>query len=275
VYLLSANTPNFKLELPRIQGTKDQTAGWIFLAALCLSLIVLAITYVALHNRFRQATPTEVQVFLSQIDQAVQQTQDAEKTSASEELATSMTAIRDTWQVISNTVGISQNKTMIASLVGNVEAAIPQDDQSKTLANLQTIRQIITEGIFRIFFWTQEPWRYLEVLLWGLAGILVYLIVRIGYYLRSGRFYREGIYMHISHAFGIPVLALVFVLLLSQVSLTLTITNTQVNLDLTDPRLLAAFSFIIGSQPWYLFDTIRQTAGKVTGREEEPAKPSK
>jgi hypothetical protein len=52
-------------------------------------------------------------------------------------------------------------------------------------------------GGFKI--WSEDPLRYLEIILWGLAGILVSKIFITGWYLRSHRFYREGILMHIPH----------------------------------------------------------------------------
>jgi hypothetical protein len=100
------------------------------------------------------------------------------------------------------------------------------------------------------FFWGQAPWRFLEVTLWALAGILVNLIITAGSYLRWGRFYRQGILMEISHVVTIPLLAPVFVLLLSQVDLNVALTEgNQLQLDLSDPGLLAAVAFLIGSRP--------------------------
>jgi hypothetical protein len=117
--------------------------------------------------------------------------------------------------------------------------------------------------------WDQDPWRFLEVLMWGLAGVLVYKIIIVGWYLRTQRFYREGIVMHIAHIITTPLLVLVAVLLLSLATLSITLASTnQLTLDLSDPRILVAVSFLLGTSPWPLWGFIEDTAKRVTGRGE-------
>jgi hypothetical protein len=114
----------------------------------------------------------------------------------------------------------------------------------------------------------REPFRYLEVFFWGLAGILVALILSSGNYLRWRHFYREGIWQHIAQIVTIPLLALVVVLLLSQVTVAITLANsTGLQINLSDPRLLAAVAFLIGVQPWDTWRFVRETAGQITGRQ--------
>ena len=115
--------------------------------------------------------------------------------------------------------------------------------------------------------WSEDPLRYLEILFWGLAGILVSKIFTTGWYLRSQRFYREGILMHISHIVATPLLVLVTVLLLSQVTLKFTLANSnEVAIDLSEPALMVAFAFIIGTSPWPLWNFILNAAKRFTGQ---------
>lgn len=115
--------------------------------------------------------------------------------------------------------------------------------------------------------WVKDPLRYLEIFLWGLAGILVSKIITISWYLRSHRFYREGILMHIAHIVATPLLVLVTVLLLSQVTLTFTLATTnEVTIDLSMPTIMVAFAFIIGTSPWPLWNFILNTARRFTGQ---------
>jgi hypothetical protein len=115
--------------------------------------------------------------------------------------------------------------------------------------------------------WSEAPLSYLEILLWGLAGILVSKIITTGWYLRNHRFYREGILMHIAHVVATPLLVLVTVLLLSQVTLTFSLANSNdVSIDLSEPALLVAFAFIIGTSPWPLWNFILNTARRFTGQ---------
>jgi len=115
--------------------------------------------------------------------------------------------------------------------------------------------------------WTKDPLRYLEILLWGLAGILVSKIITISWYLRGHRFYREGVLMHIAHLVATPLLVLVTVLLLSQVTLTFALANTnEIAIDLSNPTIMVAFAFIIGTSPWPLWNFILNTAKRFTGQ---------
>jgi hypothetical protein len=117
--------------------------------------------------------------------------------------------------------------------------------------------------------WDQDPLRFFEVLMWGLAGVLVHKIINVGWYLRSQRFYREGLVMHIGHIITTPLLVLVAVLLLSLATLSITLASgNQLTLDLSDPRILVAVSFLLGTSPWPLWDFVEDTAKRVTGRTE-------
>jgi len=117
--------------------------------------------------------------------------------------------------------------------------------------------------------WDQDPLRFFEVLMWGLAGVLVYKIITVGWYLRNQRFYREGIVMHIGHIITTPLLVLVAVLLLSLATLSITLASgNQLSLDLSDPRIMVAVSFLLGTSPWPLWNFIENTAKRVTGRGE-------
>jgi hypothetical protein len=92
-------------------------------------------------------------------------------------------------------------------------------------------------------------------------------IITTGWYLRNHRFYREGILMHIAHVVATPLLVLVTVLLLSQVTLTFSLANSNdVSIDLSEPALLVAFAFIIGTSPWPLWNFILNTARRFTGQ---------
>lgn len=111
-------------------------------------------------------------------------------------------------------------------------------------------------------FWTSDPLRLLEILFWGLAGILINKIMMIGWYLRSQRFYKQGIIMHIAHIAATPLLVLVTVFVLSLVTLNITLAgDNEITIDLSEPNLMVAFAFIIGANPWPLWRFI-ENAGK-------------
>jgi hypothetical protein len=120
------------------------------------------------------------------------------------------------------------------------------------------------------FLWVKDPWRFPEILFWGLAGVLVNKIITTGWYLRTQKFYREGLVMHIAHLVTTPLLVLVAVLILSLVTLSFTLaTNNEVKIDLAEPSIMIAFSFIIGTVPWPLWNFIEDMAKRFTGQLDE------
>ena len=122
------------------------------------------------------------------------------------------------------------------------------------------------------YFLTQEPWKYVEVFLWGLCGALVSKIIEVGSYLRWGRFYREGVVMHVAQVVTVPILALVTAMLLAQVKFTFTFAETNtITLDLAQPTIMVAVAFVIGTAPWKLWDFIQSVAGRVVPRLSEPS----
>lgn len=118
--------------------------------------------------------------------------------------------------------------------------------------------------------WDKDPWRFLEIIMWGLGGILVNKIITSGWYLRSQKFYREGIVMHIAHLVSTPLLVLVAVILLSLATFKITLAGgSEVTLDLSNFPILIAVSFLLGSSPWPLWNLIEQSARSITGQAEK------
>jgi hypothetical protein len=129
------------------------------------------------------------------------------------------------------------------------------------------IHLYLVKPIGEFSIWTEDPLRLIEIFLWGFTGILVSKIITTGWYLRQRRFYRDGLLMHIAHIIATPILVLVVVLLLSEVSLSLTLAqNNEVTIDLSVPAIMVAFSFIIGTRAWPLWNFILDTAKRFTGQ---------
>ena len=117
------------------------------------------------------------------------------------------------------------------------------------------------------FIWTTGAWRFLEIFMWSLAGILVHKIISVGWYLRTRKFYKEGMTMHVAHIATTPLLVLVAVIILSLATLTLTLANeNQITLDLSNPNIMIAIAFMLGTSPWPLLRFIEDTTKRVTGQ---------
>lgn len=125
---------------------------------------------------------------------------------------------------------------------------------------------IVVDNTTSSYFWGSEPMQYAEIFFWGLAGILVSKIIEIGSFLRWRKFYREGLTMHIAHVITVPVLALVTAILLAQFNLSFSLADNNATLDLSNPALLAALAFVIGTVPWKVWGFIQSTAEQVTSR---------
>jgi hypothetical protein len=113
-------------------------------------------------------------------------------------------------------------------------------------------------------FWMDSPLKYVEIMMWGIAGIFVNKIIYISLYLRFQRFYKEGVVMHIAQLVVTPLLVLVATLLFSLITLNVTLAGNAVTLDLSKPELLIAFAFILGTSPWPLWGFIENTGKKFT-----------
>jgi len=269
---LTGDVTDFSFKLFRQMGEPDEAAGRRFFAALCAALGVLAIAYVALHARYPTGGPVASAVVHS-IGAALKQVESVEKPSESQELKDTLTQIEAGVNTLFSTnpqLFGDEYQQLVRDFVRGAGQRVDGNRKAEARTQLKELRSLISAPPSEEYFWNSGSFRFLEVLLWGMAGVLVNLIITSGNYLRWRRFYREGIVMHVAQLVTVPVLALVFVLLLSLVTLEVTLAGgNDLKVDLSDPRVLAAVSFLIGSQPWNLWDFLQETAGKLTGQGEK------
>lgn len=269
VDLATDDKPGLRLYLLRAQDTEDAKLGRRTWLALLIALGVLIALYITLHALFPRPPSPLAAGLPALIDQAQAQAGTAQP-GGSAELRATIAQVESTLAALTKGGGLGDADQVVAGLAEALRAALDQDRLPDLLAGLATLEQLVlpasraSAGI-----WDQGVWRFLEVILWGLAGVLVNKIITIAWWLRSARFYREGIVMHIAHILTTPLLVLVAVLLLSLATLSITLAGgNQLTIDLSDPRILAAVSFLLGSSPWPLWDFIEGTAKRITGRVE-------
>lgn len=267
---ISEPTSGIKIELHRLQGTEDEKLGRKFFIGLLVALGVLVVVYVALHLAFPREAPPLSETLAGLISLTEEQVASADTLSESAALGASVADIKgDVETALAGNANMgAADRAVFSDLVDKIEAALKADARDEMLARLVTLRGLMKSPTDeRVAIWEQEPWRFLEILMWGLAGILVNKILLTGWYLRSQRFYREGIVMHIAHLVATPLLVLVTVLLLSLVTFQITLANSnELTLDLSDPAILIAFSFLIGTVPWPLWNFIEDTGKRFAGR---------
>ena len=273
---LDSDIYNLNLTLAREMTRKDRRCGIAFFLVLILLLGGLIWGYFAAHQAYSSPEEPELLVFSDQLgqvldvaDEAIPVQQAAGDTEADSGADTAMqrlrsvtTSLKEGWVSISpGVITISGGqKGQILILINRAETAAANDDPQDVKLSVNAIQKVI-EDKRSIYLWSEPPMTYLEVLFWSLAGILISVFISSGYYLRKNRFYAEGIWMHVSHILTMPILSLVVVFLISMIKLSLQIEGSEVVLDINDPRLLVAISFIIAVRPWDIVSFVRDTGG--------------
>ncbi|HEX9990126.1 MAG TPA: carboxypeptidase-like regulatory domain-containing protein [Chloroflexia bacterium] len=254
VNLLDKNLGGISLYIREVVGTVNEQVGKRFLKFISALFGVLVISYVLLHIFF----PPPVKPLSHELTTLVKQARDeANKTpSVSDNLAltNTLTLMKNTLETVVAEDPKLINapvQTIISNTIGQVQELIKANKKADAVRQLESLEAQVSAPQPRGFFWVDEPWRFLEIALWGLAGVLVHLILSSGNYLRFKQFYEEGIYLHSAVLIVMPIIALVVVLLLALITINVTISGgNEVVLDLSDPRILAVVSFLIGSRPF-------------------------
>ncbi len=257
----------------------DRKAGIPFFAGLLVAFALLVIVYVALHLYVRQGAaplsetiPVAISKFEEQANEAFKA---KDKAAEGVVLLAALEDIRiDVEATLAQREDLSEmDRKVMTARMNAIKASLAEDKAAATLADaekselperIDTLRAIIkTPKQLGVGIWNRDPLRMIEVLLWALAGILVNKIMLTGWYLYQRRFYKDGIIMHVAHLVATPVMVLVVVFLLSLVSLKITLASSnELVLDLSDPRVMVAFSFLLGTIPWPLWNFIENTAEK-------------
>jgi flagellar biosynthesis protein FliQ len=263
---------NVNLMVSRQMTSRDWNSGMVFFVMLGVLLGILAGIYIWAHNRYVPSPEPELAVLIGQVEQARVIAAEVESMEEFPEpslqtLRSTISALQENWNNVSSSIiSITEGQNeQVNVLISRAETAVTADNPQGVeiaLANLQSV----FANQRSIYFWSQPPNNYLEVLFWSLAGILVSLLITSGYYLRRKTFYAEGIWMHVSHILSVPLLALVVVFLISQITITVQIDESEVALDVSDPRLLAAISFTIAVLPWRILESIRNAANRIFGQ---------
>ena len=270
VELVDKDKTGLRIDLFRLQGNEDQKMGRNLFIGLLVALGLLIALYVTLHLAFpRQPAPLS-RTLGTLITRAEEQVAAAGQVSES---AAVLVAVTD----IQTNLGLALDSSadldtaardLLTEMADDIEASAQAGQKEALLARLAILEQLVASPSEpEVAPWDQDPWRYLEVLFWALAGILVNKVIIVGWYLRNQRFYREGLMMHIAHLVSTPLLVLVAVLLLSLATLNITLSGgNQLAIDLSEPNIMIAVSFLLGTIPWPLWNFIEDTAERFAGR---------
>lgn len=283
---LGTDKIDIDFELYRTQGTEDEKAGRRFFFGLLIGLGVLVMLYLALHLWLPQPILSSstlpsllrrASVTVNEADpEAPEQWSETSPIGSTvAEIETALTAFLD-----SSTTLSEADKQIYENSLHRLQQAIDQinrasvetdngdtaNSKATAATEIATLAELLEpRRATRIALWSQEPWSYLEVLLWGLAGVLVNQIIVTGGYLRWNRFYREGIWLHVAQLVTTPLIVLVTVLLLSLITVNVqAVGGSTINLNLKEPQIMVAVAFLLGSRPWNVWRFLQSTADTIT-----------
>jgi hypothetical protein len=259
---------NFTLK--RNQGEHDRQWGLFFFIVLIVVFMVLILGYMDIHQRNPpkgQPIDETLNALVLVAQNRTAQPGDGED----QELTNLVTAILPRLRALTEHEPLSdaerQSLTDFANSIETAEANVDRAILSTQLVALAERLKGLTEPTS--YFWSQDPWRILEIGWVALIAVLGSKIVEIGVYLRRQRFYVEGIYMHLAHIVVNPIFVIAAVMLISLVRLQLTLGNdSSINLDLSNPIALVVVSFLLGIQPWSVLRFIQNTSERILGRQE-------
>lgn len=196
---INAARGNLFLEVYQATGTVDEHGGRAFFRWLCILMIVLVVGYIFTHVIFQPPDEPLSPTLTAKIARAREQLAAAAQPGVSMNLAATMTEIRTDFASL-----IEGNPDRLApidtdEIYDRLTAAsnfIAVNKRDEALKQLDALRSRIQQPTARGFFWNREPWRFVEVLLWGLAGTIASLMMTTARYMRRNMFYREGLFFH-------------------------------------------------------------------------------
>jgi multidrug efflux pump subunit AcrA (membrane-fusion protein) len=140
------------------------------------------------------------------------------------------------------------------SLLTQIEAAVAQDARAAARLAVLRLQYLLRFLGTPAYYWTGEPGRYIEVLFWALAGVVVSQLVDTSTYLRRGTYLRDGLWF----------LSCYYPLATLEITLD---SGGKIRLDLGDPRILAAVAFIFGLSFWRSWDSLQGFSQRFLGGE--------
>lgn len=244
----------------------DDQSGKRFFKWLIGILIGLITLYLILHSIKWPGNPPlseSLNLIIVKVEKPLMDSQDINQDT---ELAALLNDLTDGMRQIAETTNRldAEDKAMAIQIANDLDTAIEDDQVELAQSRFEILKSLVKEPPQTGFsIWTDDPWRYIEILMWGLAGILVSKIISIGWYLYKHTYYRSGIWMHLAHLFATPLLVLVVTILLSIATFNITLSGgSELNIDLSDPNTMVVFAFIIGTSPWPLWSFIQDTASR-------------
>lgn len=274
------------------RGAVSAFAGWAFLLATIAALALVAAVYLDLHGfdaaEVRSGAPSTparskaisadlssiLAIAKEQVGQAARQIEDASDLTGEELAEATQEALESSMAMdsLAAAEGIFADLvdrrlgTLDASKVAAIEALFAQAKESGEAGDLTAFEAAVghLETSAREpeepFFWSERPQILLECLFWALAATLIRLIFRSGYYIYKRRFLATAIAHHLAVAVAVPILALLIGFFLSLVKVSLSLSEAELVLDMSNVYIVILVAALIGFSPWKAWDFMQGLA---------------
>lgn len=260
---------SLEIYLRRLAGEHDQKAGTRFFYGVLIAFALLIVVYLATHLWLPRNEPAVSLALADQIAAVMPRISASDKPGADAAITANIAGINSgLMTVMTATVALNMaDKDVIKEAAARMTDAVKAGDKVVALEQLAFLKQQMEGRPARGFaLWSADPWRYLEILLWGLAGVLVTKIITSAVFLWRRSFYGEAIPLHVAHLVTTPVLVMVAVLLLSLASVQITVAGSQMTLDISNPNTMIVAAFLLGTVSYPLWNFVEGTAKKVMGQ---------
>lgn len=238
-----------ELRIVPIEGPRSPVLGVIMLAAFSLFLLLLTVNYLSAH----QATMSQANQKYATLIEALETVPTTLGSATPAALSARQDDVRAAKLAVNElrtTLGNELDKLVVDIITYKIAA------DAEDLGDLEGLIQSAVDGLRKPvdrFFWNTWPWRLVEVWAWGLFGVLLTKITRIGWYMRTSTYQANGTWMHLAHVIATPFLALVAVLVLSFLKIE---GESQTIVDFGNPLLMAVAACLLSTNPWGLWDFV-------------------
>jgi hypothetical protein len=156
----------------------------------------------------------------------------------------------------------------IAGLVDQIEGAAAREDRVSAQLRLLRFDYLLRTLSPPTLFWNAEPWRYVEVVFWAVAGVMASQLVATTTYIRRGSYFINAEQQSVAQLVVTPLVVMVVVLLLSQAAFEITLAGgSAVRISLDNAMMLVGVSFALGLSFWLTWNWLRRFSGQVFGGE--------
>lgn len=238
-----------ELRMMPIEGRRAPIIGSLTLGAFVVALLLLTFTYFEQHEASIRFTDEQYSALIESLH-ALPTTLN---TAANGVLAARQEDVRDAKHSVDalRTPASNEANDFIERILGYRVAADAEDMNDLDALVQGSVDSL--RGQQGRFFWSAWPWVLVELWAWGLFGVLLTKIIRIGWYLRIGSYYANGTWMHIAHVIATPFLALLAVLVLSFVKVE---GASETIVDFGNPLFMVVAAALLSTNPWGLWDFV-------------------